>query len=527
MNLYQIEQAYIQGKDLAEINELYKKEIVDISEEQQIEVWRQVCGFANLEMVEFLIAQGWRSAGVEDRHGDTLLHFLATPLRTYDYFIGEKKVYECTKKLLEVKVSPLRKNSDGETALMLGARVGYTEMLEAYQEVGAKIDFTNRKGNTILHILAEYSYTPVSAFETALERLMTHQNDPDFDENNQRQAQTRRELEWRHHVCKARFNQFITFAIVAREFGIDPFQKNNEGKTAVDVAIAQKSKSIGAILKGVDFNNQETVTHYFDAGGMDLHQACYHKDLVALNALIQVGENVNEIYDVEGDALNGMTPLAIAMQKHSFEVTELLLKNGADPNALDSSAWHPFRHLYTPVSGVNTNFDQFNDKVFQKILAAYITAGYKIDSLVDDEENTLLTISAKYADSLMLFNSNTISTVLTQEAIYTNADVNKTNRNGISALMYLCLADSQRGEKNLITILEQGASTELRDKNGKTALMYAVNNSDRSVAKTYCELMADFGNLLIDAKDNDGKSALDYAGERNNETLVAWLVEKM
>jgi len=39
MNLYQIEQAYIQGRDLAEINELYKTEIADITEEQQVEVW--------------------------------------------------------------------------------------------------------------------------------------------------------------------------------------------------------------------------------------------------------------------------------------------------------------------------------------------------------------------------------------------------------------------------------------------------------------------------------------------------------
>lgn len=527
MNIYQIEQAYIQGKDLAEINELYKTEIADATEEQQVEVWEQVCGFANLEMIDYLIAQGWRTAGVENRNGDTLLHFLATPLRSYDYYIGEKRVYECTKKLLEAKVSPLRKNSAGETALMLSAKVGYTEMLEAFAEMGAKIDFTDRNGNTILHILASYSYSAVSNFETALERLMIHQNDPNFDENNPRQAQERAVLEWKHNLNKARFNQFITFAIVAKEFGIDPFHKNNEGKTAVDVAIGQKCKSIGAILKGVDFDNKETVSLYFDAGGMNLHQACANNDLVALNALIQVGDDVNEIYDAEGDAFNGMTPLAIAMQKHSFDVTDVLLKNGADANLRDSKSWHPFRHLYTPSSNVNTNFEQFKDKVFQQILKSYLTAGFDINSLMDDDENTLLTLSAKYADSLQLYNSNSVATVLIDEVIYANADVNKTNREGVSALMYICLADANRGEKNLITLLEQGASTELRDKNGKTALIYAVNNSDKSVAKTYCELMADFGNLLIDAKDNSEKSALDYAVEKNNETLVSWLVERM
>ncbi|RZK16826.1 MAG: ankyrin repeat domain-containing protein, partial [Pedobacter sp.] len=372
MNIYQIEQAYIQGKSLDEIKELYQSEIVGITDEQQVEVWEQVCGFANVEMIDYLIAQGWRTAGVENRNGDTLLHFLATPLHSYDYFISEKRVFECTKKLLEAKVSPLRKNSEGNTALMLGAKVAYTEMLEAYAEIGAKIDFTDRKGNTTLHILAEYSYSAVSDFETALERLMIHQRESNFDENNQRQVQVRHELEWRHNVTKARFNQFITFAIVAREFGIDPFQKNNEGQTAVDIAIYRKSKSIGAILKGVDFDDQERASLYFNAGGMDVHQACVHKDVEALTALITLGENLNEAYDKENDKHNGMTPLAIAMMEHSYEITDLLLKNGADATLRDSKSWHPFRYLFTPNSSVNVNFERFKEKTFQRILKAYI-----------------------------------------------------------------------------------------------------------------------------------------------------------
>ena len=527
MNIYQIEQAYIQGKDLAEINELYKTEIADATDEEKVEVWRQVCGFGNVEMIDYLIAQGWRTAGVEDRHGETLLHFLATPLRSYDYLIGEGRIKDCTKKLLEAKVSPLRKNSEGLTALMFGAKVGYTEMLEAYAEMDAKIDFTDRKGNTILHILAEYSYSVVADFERSVERLMIHQRDPNFDENNQRHLQERRNLEWRNHVNRSRFNQFIAFAVVGRAFGIDPFHKNNEGNTAVDVAIYQKSKTIGAILKGVDFNDKETVPIYFDAGGMDVYQACAKNDVVALNALIKLGENINEAYDKENDKHNGMTPLAIAMMEHRLEITNVLLENGADATLRDSKSWHPFRYLFTPHSGVNANFERFKEKIFQQILKAYINAGFDINSLVDDEENTLLTISASYADRFMLYNSDTISTVLIDEAVYSGAEVNQTNRNGISALMYICLVGAERGEKNLITLLEQGASTELKDKNGKTPLIYAVNNDDKSVAKTYCELLAEFGNLLVDAKDNDGKSALDYAGERNNETLVSWLVERM
>jgi len=527
MNLYQIEQAYLQGKELSEINELYKTAIADATEEQQLDVWRQVCGFANAEMIDYLIAQGWRTAGIEDPDGNTLLHLLAQPQNAYNYFIAEQKIYECAKKLLEAKVSPMRKNSYGETALLLGAKVGYYEMLQAYAEIAAKTDFTDRNGNTLLHIVAQCSSQAVWSFENAQEKLQANYNDPNFDPNNQRHVEERSELEWHFNVNQARFNQFITFALLAMEFGADPYQKNNEAETAVDVAISYQSKIIGAILKGVDLSNQETAALYFQAGGMNVYQACAKNDLVALNALIQIGENVNEVYDKEGDSFNGMTPLSIAMTKHNLEVTDMLLKNGADPELSDSKSWHPFRYLYTPVSGVNTNFEQFRNKTFPKILKSYLEAGFDINSLLDDEENTLLTLSAKYADDQQVYNGNTISTVLIEEVIYSNADVNKTNREGISALMFLCLGDSKRAEKNLITLLEQGASTEARDKNGKTALIYAVNNLDKSVAKTYCELLAEFGNLLIDAKDNSGKSALDYALEQNKEPLVAWLLERM
>ncbi|RYG08610.1 MAG: ankyrin repeat domain-containing protein, partial [Chitinophagaceae bacterium] len=473
MNIYQIEQAYIQGKDLAEINELYKTEIADATEEQQIEVWEQVCGFANAEMVSHLLEQGWRVAGLEDREGNTVLHFLAKPARTYDYFIPDEAIYNCTKLLLEAKVSPLRKNSEGNTALMLGARIGYYKMLEAYQEISAKIDFADRKGNTLLHICAEYAKGIFDDYTNALEKLTIHQNNPDFNAENQRQAQERAQLEWRFNINRERFNYCISFAYTAMEYGIDPHQKNNERETSIDVAIRYGAKSIGAILKGVDYEDKETVPLYFDAGGMDIYQACAKNDLEALTALIKLGENVNEAYDKENDKHNGMTPLAIAMMEHRFEITDLLLKNGADATLRDSKSWHPFRYLFTPHSSVNTNFERFKEKTFQKILKDYIGAGFDINSLLDDEENTLLTISASYGDRLMLYNSNTISSVMVDEAVYSGADVNQTNRDGVSALMYLCLVGSERAEKNLITLLEQGASTELSDKNGKTALMYA------------------------------------------------------
>lgn len=527
INLIEIERSYLEGKEPAEINEMYKAVIADISEADQLDIWRQVCSFANVEMIAYLIEQGWTAARMEDQYGNTLLHLLTQPKNANSYFIAEQKVYESTKQLLAAKVSPLRKNSEGETALMLAARVGYFEMLQAYAEAGAKIDFTDREGNTILHIVAKYASQAVSTQFEAQEKLVTNQNDPVFDPNSPRDVQRRAQLEWQYNVAYARHNQFITFTLMAMEFGIDPYQKNNVGETAVDVAIRYRAKSIGAILNGVDLSDEKTAPLYFKAGGMNIFQACIQGDIEALQSLIELGETLNEAYDKEGDNYQGMTALSIAMTRHSLECTGVLLKGGADPMLLDSKSWHPFRYLYTPISNTNTNFKEFEQKTFQQILKAYLEAGFDINSLLDDDENTLLTLTAKYADRLTLYNGNTIATVLIEETIYANADLNKTNREGVSALMYLCQGDFQRAEKNLLLLLEQGASTELRDKSGKTTLIYAVSNSDQSAAKTYAELLAEFGNLLLDTKDNSEKSALDYAAAQNNEALVAWILGKM
>lgn len=529
MNLRNIEEAYLKGESLEEIRNLYISYIENIDESQQIEVWKQVCGYANEDMIAYLLSIGWRAAGVADSYDNTLLHLLATPIPSpTSYFIKNDKVYACTQLLLDAKVSPLRKNSEEKTALIISTQFGYNEMLKAYNDKGAKIDFTDRDGNTILHLIALYFRNAYERYESVTAELDRHLNaKSDFPMREDKFEQKKRDIEWRQYVSRVNVERFITYAAMAMEFGIDPYQKNTERETAIDVAVRYGSKAIGAIVSGADFSNSAMIPFYMQAGGMDVYQASEKGDLEALNALIQLGSSINEMCDREDSKLNGLTPLAIAIINHDFETSEFLLKNGADATLLDSKSWHPFRYYFTPESSVNTNSEQFKNNVFVKTLKAYIEAGFDINSHIDDEGNTLLVAASRYSNGLTLYNSDSISKVLIEELIYSDADLNSTNQKGISTLMYLCLVGSERAEKNIITILEQGASTELKDKNGKTALMYAAQNSNISTAKTYCELISEFGNILVDAKDNLEKTALDYAAENNNEALVAWLVGKM
>ncbi|TDG36423.1 hypothetical protein EZJ43_07850 [Pedobacter changchengzhani] len=528
MNLYEIQSAYQQQTPIEEINQSYRNLLAEgeLNDEEKLEVWKQVCAFANFEMIDELIEKGWRAMGVQDRYENSLLHLMAEAEFERSYMMAEGQIYETTKRLLANKVSPIRKNSDGFTALMIGAKAGYYEMLIAYREVGAKIDWVDRDGNTLLHICAENSGQIASDLAYAQNDLQNFDQDSNFDPNSRRDVNRKEELGLRCQLLASRLGDFVAFISTCMDAGLDPYQKNNYGETAIDFAIKRKSKLVGAYLKGYDFTDDETSDSYLKAGGQDLFQACINRDLEAIEALIKLGENPNEEYDKEGNNYNKMLPLSIAVVHHDFESVALLLKNGADSMLVDSQSWHPLRYLYTASSAVNTSFDQFEKKVFANILKSFVTAGFNIDSFLDDEENTIVNLSAKNADNLQLYNNYTIAKSIIEEAIYSDADVNKTNRDGISALMYLGLADLSRAEKEILMLLEQGAKTDLIDKNGKTALIYATNNAEKSTAKTYCELLEQFGDILVNAKDNSEKSALDYAVEKDNENLVAWLLER-
>lgn len=409
---------------------------------------------------------------------------------------------------------------------MIGAKAGYFEMFLAYQEIGAKIDWVDADGNTLLHLCAKNSGTIAADLLSIQSQFQDFVQAPHFDQSSKRDVNRKEELEWRYQFKQNRLADFTRFITLGMDANLNPFQKNNYGETAVDIAVKCKSKIVGALLNGDDLSNEKNANFYIKAGGQNIYQACINQDVEAIESLINLDEDLNQEYDKEGDRYNGMLPLSIAVVLHNFEIIDLILKNGADGQLKDSKSWHPLRYLYAVESGINTSFKEFEDNTFKKILQNFIRSGFDINTFLDDEENTLVTISAKYADRMQLFNNFSVSKVMIEEAIFNDAEINISNRDGISALMYLANADSSRSEREILILLEQGAKTDLKDKDGKTALIYATNNSDKSTAKTYCELLEQFGDILIDAKDNSEKSALDYAVEKDNENLVAWFLEK-
>jgi len=523
MTLREINSAYSKGDDLSEINKMYKAAIENIDDEEKLEFWKHVCSYANVDMIEHFTSIDWEPRRVEDNYKNNLLHFLANN----DVSFKDKvDIEKATKVLLDAKVSPLRKNDRGETALMLAAKVGCFEMLAVCEENKKKTDLVDSKGNTLLHILADASGSYVSSLGYAKRDLEKNLEDTSFDPNADYQVRQRERLKLNYETEQNNLNRLVKFAEMCLQFGHDPFIKNGRDETAIDIAVRKKSKMIGALLNGADFNDAEKKELLISAGGQDVYQACMNDDVEAILALIELGTSLDSEYDKERHKFQGMLPLSIAVTNHNAECVAALLKGGANAMLHDSKSWHPLRYLYSTESSLMTNSNDFKNKAFSKILKSFIETNYDIDCLLDDDENTLLTLSAKNADSLTMYNSHTIAKTIIEEAIYANADLDKTNVEGICALMYLCTSSADRAESQLLTLLEEGASTDMKDKNGKTVLMYAVCNKDKTTAKTYCELIEQFGDLLINDKDNSEKSALEYAVELDNENLVGWLLER-
>ncbi|XP_031567099.1 phosphate system positive regulatory protein PHO81-like [Actinia tenebrosa] len=94
--------------------------------------------------------------------------------------------------------------------------------------------------------------------------------------------------------------------------------------------------------------------------------------------------------------------------------------------------------------------------------------------------------------------------------IEVGADVNKTDKDGKTALFY---ALSNDHEKVAHALIESGADVNITDKDGKTALFYALSNDHEKVAHAMIEAGAS-----VNKVDKDGKTALFYA--KWNEKLV-------
>ena len=278
---------------------------------------------------------------------------------------------------------------------------------------------------------------------------------------------------------------------------------------------------LAVLLNGEYDTSDPALEDRVTAGGKNMHQAAKAGDLAAVEALIRLGADVNGVDTTPYSRFQNTTPLSIACTNLRLDCVKALLDAGADPNFRggedDRGAF------FRLVRGIERyNSEQERDKVISKLIKMLFDAGLEPDGPVDADGNSPLNLTCSDVGN------DTYRQIIRRELLDMGiGDYNLPKKNGVTPLMHIVRERYKSPENDLITLLEFGADMGARDSEGNTALIYAPQNSNHGIAMAVADLMFCFGEPQPAAVNNEGKSAVDYAVEENNENLVKFLLSKM
>ena len=472
--------------------------------------------FADVELIQIFLENG-ADPNAADNYGNTPLEILSR----MDHVskrppVGE--IYQTVTLLMEAKANPHKKDEEGKTCYHHAARDGNWEFVQALHDKGTRLKGIVDGGENGLHIAAYNARRAVEKIETvkkAIEKKKSEQNVS---------LQTIERMEQDLNRAKEYLEDFFKTIKAFIDGGIDPDEANNNLEKPLEIAKRSGAKKIAALLDGSYVEGDDEAELKADAGGMTLHEAAVKNDLEAIRSLITLGADVNEINDIH--RFKGMTPLAVACGIFNAESIQLLLEAGADPNFKDGSGQTCIAYMFSYMTGLQIRPEIFKEKKTQKVIKMLTDAGLNINETVDDAFNTIL-IRSCFSPNDSPGSSLSLRNTLIEEIIRCGVDLNAKNKHGQTALMGLCLQEFRDNETIMLTLLESGARMDVYDISGSTPLMYAACNASKADAKQIAELLFDFGDVLPNAVNNDGKTALDYAAERDNEVLVKLLLSKI
>ena len=440
---------------------------------------------ADAKAIEYLLEQGVQ-ANVKARYGITLLHTLARDTDSTKY--SAERIKETVNVILKARISPLLRDEDSRNLCYhMAAERGNFSFIHAMIENKVKLDMADRDGKNILYLLA---YCPARYAQEGLK--YTNKKEEEI-------AKLKNTLEECFQLIKALI-----------EYGLDP-------ESTVKCAVEHNLDKIAILLKGEYDESDSSLSDKIAAKGKTLHQAA-EKDFEALEALIRLGADVNEVCTEERDYKN-MTPLGVACKYLKIDSIKALLAAGADPNIHDGEKETSAMYYLVEYSTGGKN-DKERQELGRAALKILLDNGLDINGFVDSEMNTALNLSccSRYSWSTASF--------YRAELLYSGlCDINLANKSGVTPLMNLCRNTDV--ENDVITLLEQGVDMSSQDAKGNTALMHLARNGNKGIACSVADLMFSFGDPLPAVVNNKSKTALDIAIEENNEDLVKFLLGKM
>ncbi len=265
---------------------------------------------------------------------------------------------------------------------------------------------------------------------------------------------------------------------------------NKRGNTALMVAIDNDSdlSIINTMIeKGANVNIQNANT-----GNTLLHYTCLYKGREKYaELLIDKGADLN----IQNN--KGKTPLMLSFEKRSFIITEMLIEKGADLNILDNNGEGAFfymcnftlRDLEFQLRSSFNNYKKLGDlRIYGKHLERVQQKYFKSYHILNNHMN-LWNLYMEYVIDCH------------EGFIKKEVLIKQENKKGQTPLLKLIESNS---ETPLIKwFIENGADLQQRDKEGKTALFYALENK-----------IFDIVNILID----NGANLHFKCEEKNSST---------
>lgn len=482
--------------------------------------------------VETLLSAG-ADAMVRDGNDCNALHKLAyADPRDYAIWADDG---ETARLLLDAGCSVVRKDVDGSTCLHLAAERGKANMVKEIVAAGKKLDIADRNGRTALHLACESAVRAADSFHRyerpRYEQTVVQQGDGSEQQKTalaQKQAQAKAEYD----KGMAEADALLGIVECLLDAGLDPELKDSSGKTAKDIAANCMDLRIPSLLNGTwaeDGNQSEERQDELRAKGMELMQAVEKKDYDAAEALLKTGADPNSLYGGElcfgSMPLQGKAPLAMACIFLDTQMANLLLDHSADPGLKDADGNIPLAYCFA--FEASFSFKALEDKAIETILDAMVGKGLALDSEANEKGNTLLNLACRAEDSALRHNGQTVPGQAVRRLLRHKANPNIPDNSGVTPLMRVCKGNTSSMEDIQLSLLEAGADVAARDGAGATPLIYAAQNKDHALARAMADMLFSFGEPAPDAVDNSQKTALDYAGEANNEGLVSYLLMKM
>lgn len=384
----------------------------------------------------------------------------------------------------------------GETLLMLSAESGDFENFQRFVNKGGNIWQKDNDGKTVMMYAAEGGNTAV------LDYLLAKGDNPATADKHGKTA-----LMYAAEAGKDKVVKYLA------DRGAEISAVDDDGKAAIMYAAEKGYHEIVEMLVNMGESAAVTDKH----GKTVLMYAAEGGSLPAVETLLMKGVDVNAVDE------NGVPVLSYAVKGNNPDVARRLVRLGANVLAQDNNGYLPLMFallqgneaMFRAVSagGMDYHKQARSDGVTVGIMAVLGGNVDLIQQMLNEARETINVPDNKGRTFMMMLAGEGRPEAMRQ-GLSRHGDVKLKDKQGRTALIYA--AEKSVGV-NLIALLK--ASKEeinLADNEGRTALMYALGYKENQPVKMHMLLThgAD-----AEAADNNGKTVLMYAAGNPYSTV--------